>query len=103
MSYRYYYISLAEHFLYLTPVPPQLEIERVWWLLEYCYCILNKIFNNYVLNLVNFSKFEGIPSWIWLLFFGAGFQLFGVNKILNRNEFGEGNDTNQGRHVFLFY
>jgi hypothetical protein len=35
-SYRYYYFSLAEHF---------------------------------VLNLVNFSKFEGIPSWIWLLFF----------------------------------
>jgi hypothetical protein len=26
-----------------------------------------------------------------------------VNKILNRNGFGEGNDTNQGRHVFLFY
>jgi hypothetical protein len=26
-----------------------------------------------------------------------------VNKILNRNEFGEGNDTNQGRRVFLFY
>ena len=38
---------------------------------------------NYVLNLVNFSKFEGIPSWIWLLFlftlfFGAWFQLFGL-------------------------
>jgi hypothetical protein len=75
-------------------------------------------------NLVNFSKFEGIPSWIWLLFFGAWLQLFGlfwmvtarlssvvmlqeqphfydrhitVNKILNRNRFGEGNDTNQGR------
>jgi hypothetical protein len=26
-----------------------------------------------------------------------------VNKILNRNGFGEGNDTNQERHVFLFY
>jgi hypothetical protein len=26
-----------------------------------------------------------------------------VNKILNRNGFGEGNDTNQGGHVFLFY
>jgi hypothetical protein len=26
-----------------------------------------------------------------------------VNKILNRNEFGEGNDTNQGRRIFLFY
>jgi hypothetical protein len=26
-----------------------------------------------------------------------------VNKILNRNGFGEGNDTNQGRRVFLFY
>jgi hypothetical protein len=25
-----------------------------------------------------------------------------VNKILNRNGFDEGNDTNQGRHVFLF-
>jgi hypothetical protein len=25
-----------------------------------------------------------------------------VNKILNRNRFGEGNDTNQGRRVFLF-
>jgi hypothetical protein len=25
-----------------------------------------------------------------------------VNKILNRNGFGEGNDANQGRHVFLF-
>jgi hypothetical protein len=37
----------------------------------YCYCNLNK---NYVLNLVNFSKFEGI----WLLFFGAWFQLFGL-------------------------
>ena len=24
-------------------------------------------------------------------------------QILNRNEFGEGNDTNQGRRVFLFY
>jgi hypothetical protein len=24
-----------------------------------------------------------------------------VNKILNRNRFGEGNDTNQGRRVFL--
>jgi hypothetical protein len=33
---------------------------------------------NYVLNLVNFSKFEGIPSWIWLLFFGAWFQFFGL-------------------------
>jgi hypothetical protein len=30
------------------------------------------------LLLVNFSKFEGIPSWIWLLFFGAWFQLFGL-------------------------
>jgi hypothetical protein len=29
-------------------------------------------------SLVNFSKFEGIPSWIWLLFFGAWFQLFGL-------------------------
>jgi hypothetical protein len=39
-----------------------------------------KNFKNYVLNLVNFSKFEGIPrpSWIWLLFFGAWFQLFGL-------------------------
>jgi hypothetical protein len=27
---------------------------------------------------VNFSKFEGIPSWIWLLFFGAWFQFFGL-------------------------
>jgi hypothetical protein len=53
----------------------ELEIER---LLEYCYCNLNKNFKNYVLNLVNFSKFEGIPSWIWLLFFGAWFQLFGL-------------------------
>jgi hypothetical protein len=26
-----------------------------------------------------------------------------VIKILNRNRFGEGNDTHQGRHVFLFY
>jgi hypothetical protein len=26
-----------------------------------------------------------------------------VNKILNRNGFGEGNDTNQGCRVFLFY
>ena len=26
-----------------------------------------------------------------------------VNKILNRNGFGEGNDTNQGRRIFLFY
>jgi hypothetical protein len=34
------------------------------------------MFKNYVLNLVNFSKFEGIPSWIWLLFVGAWFQLF---------------------------
>jgi hypothetical protein len=76
------------------------------------YCNLNKKFKNYVLNLVNFSKFERIPSWIWLLFFGAWFQLFGlfthchvagtVNKILNRNEFGEGNHANQGRRVFLF-
>jgi hypothetical protein len=24
-----------------------------------------------------------------------------INKILNRNGFGEGNDTNQGRHVFF--
>jgi hypothetical protein len=46
--------------------------------LEYCYCNLNKKLKNYVLNLVNFSKFEGIPSWIWLLFFGAWFQLFGL-------------------------
>ena len=46
----------------------------------YCYCNLNKNFKNYVLNLVNFSKFEGIPrpGWIWLLFFGAWFQLFGL-------------------------
>jgi hypothetical protein len=29
-------------------------------------------------NVINFSKFEGIPSWIWLLFFGAWFQLFGL-------------------------
>ena len=29
---------------------------------EYCYCNLNKKIKNYVLNLVNFSKFEGIPS-----------------------------------------
>ena len=26
-----------------------------------------------------------------------------VNKILNRNGFVEGNDTNQGHYVFLFY
>jgi hypothetical protein len=26
-----------------------------------------------------------------------------VNNILNRNGFGEGNDTNQGRRVFLFH
>ena len=26
-----------------------------------------------------------------------------VNKILNRNGFGEGNDTNEGRRVFLFF
>ena len=26
-----------------------------------------------------------------------------VNKILNRNGFGEGNDTNQGRCFFLFF
>jgi hypothetical protein len=26
-----------------------------------------------------------------------------VNKILNRNGFGEGNDTNQGCRVFLYY
>jgi hypothetical protein len=26
-----------------------------------------------------------------------------VSKILNGNGFGEGNDTNQGRCVFLFY
>jgi hypothetical protein len=43
---------------------------------------LNKNFKNYVLNLVNFSKFEGIPSWIWLLllftlFFDAWFILDG--------------------------
>jgi hypothetical protein len=25
-----------------------------------------------------FKVFEGIPSWIWLLFFGAWFQLFGL-------------------------
>ena len=37
-----------------------------------------KKIKNHVLNLVNFSKFEGIPSWIWLLFFGAWFQLFGL-------------------------
>jgi hypothetical protein len=37
-----------------------------------------KKFKNFVLNLVNFSKFEGIPSWIWLLFFGAWLQLFGL-------------------------
>jgi hypothetical protein len=42
------------------------------------YCNLNKIFKNYVLNLVNFSSFEGIRSWISLLFFGAWFQLFGL-------------------------
>ena len=53
----------------------ELEIERVYWLLEYCYCNLNKKSKNYVLNLVNFSKFENIPSWIWLLFFGTWFQL----------------------------
>ena len=53
----------------------ELEMER---LLEYCYCNLNKNFKNYVLNLVNFSKFEGILSWIWLLFFGAWLQLFGL-------------------------
>jgi hypothetical protein len=83
---------------------------------------------NYILNLVNFSKFEGIPSWICLIFFGAWFQLFGlfwmvtgllifrplphfydrhvagtVSKFLNKNGFGEGNDSNQGRRVFLFY
>jgi hypothetical protein len=37
-----------------------------------------KKIKNYILNLVNFSEFEGIPSWIWLLFFGAWFQLFGL-------------------------
>jgi hypothetical protein len=37
-----------------------------------------KKIKNSVLNLVNFSKFEGIPSWILLLFFGAWFQLFGL-------------------------
>ena len=46
--------------------------------LEYCYSNLNKKLKNYVLNLVNFSKFEGIPSWSWLLCFGAWFQLFGL-------------------------
>jgi hypothetical protein len=51
---------------------------HVFKLLEYCYCNLNKNLKNYVLNLVNFSKFEDIPSWIWLLFFGAWFQLFGL-------------------------
>jgi hypothetical protein len=46
--------------------------------------VLINVFNvllvvfNYVLNLVNFSKFEGIPSWIWLLFFGAWLQLFAL-------------------------
>jgi hypothetical protein len=94
---------------------------------------------NFLLNPLNFfSKFEGIPSWIWLPFFGAWFQLFGlfwmvtgllifrplpvlmklntesalldyrhvagtVSKFLNKNGFGEGNDSNQGRRVFLFY
>ena len=28
--------------------------------------------------MVNFSKFEGVPSWIWLLFFGAWLQLFAL-------------------------
>jgi hypothetical protein len=49
-----------------------------WPSLLYCYCNLNKKIKNYILNLVNFSKLEGIPSWIWLLFFGAMFQLFGL-------------------------
>jgi hypothetical protein len=66
-----------------------------------CYCLHVKILKNYVLNLVNFSKFAGIPSWIWLLFFGAWFQRC-RNCKQNRNGFGEGNDTNQGRRVFLF-
>jgi hypothetical protein len=57
MSYRYYYFSLAERFLYLTSL---VLVEA------------------YILNLENFSKIEGIPSWIWLLFFGAWFQLFGL-------------------------
>jgi hypothetical protein len=26
-----------------------------------------------------------------------------VSKFLNKNGFSEGNDSNQGRHVFLFY
>jgi hypothetical protein len=26
-----------------------------------------------------------------------------ANKILNRNGFGEGNDTNQGRRVFFYF
>jgi hypothetical protein len=59
------------------PVLPQRESNDLK-LLEYCYCNLNKKFKNYALNLVNFSKFEGIPSWIGLLFFGAWFQLFGL-------------------------
>jgi hypothetical protein len=54
----------------------KLEIEMSLITLEYCYCNLNKNLKNYVLNLVNFSKFEGF--WIWLLFFGAWFQLFGL-------------------------
>ena len=46
--------------------------------LEIVIVISIKLKKNYVLNLVNFPKFEGIPSWIWLLFFGAWFQLFGL-------------------------
>jgi hypothetical protein len=54
------------------------ELPELEWFLEYCYCNLNKIFKSYVLNLVNCSKFEGIPSWISLLFLGEWFQFFGL-------------------------
>jgi hypothetical protein len=44
----------------------------------FCYWKISIIFfKNYVLNLVNFSKFEGIPSWIWLLYLFTLFHFAG--------------------------
>jgi hypothetical protein len=34
--------------------------------------------SNMAARVHNVFSLEGIPSWIWLLFFGAWFQLFGL-------------------------
>jgi hypothetical protein len=87
MSYRYYYFSLAERFLYFNFISTGrcLKIGRPVTIQNKPMRSANNVGNagphvhqTFLNDVFTFLKFEGIPSWIWLLFFGAWFQLFGL-------------------------